>query len=141
MNTPEVNGNPNVVKYTGPTPTKPRGEHLSIRAKGAEFFQNNGEMRNIINNLNGTDAGCKAREMAEESSKKYGTEPGMSAAEIWNPYAKEHGGKQISNSISVVDAMNSISSYAVREQTESRRAQAEELRANSETGQKPEQGI
>ena len=79
--------------------------------------------------------------MAEESSKKYGTEPGMIAAEIWNPYAKEHGGKQISNSISVVDAMNSISSYAVREQTESRRAQAEELRANSETGQKPEQGI
>ena len=132
----EVNGSPKRV-YTGQVPPI-IGEHTYFKFR--EVYKEDEKIRND-DNLQGTDAGCKAREMAEESSKKYGTEPGMIAAEIWNPYAKEHGGKQISNSISVVDAMNSISSYAVREQTESRRAQAEELRANSETGQKPEQGI
>lgn len=139
MATPEVNDGGNVVKYTGP---KPRiyGEQMIKIKTSEEWFKNDPALKDV-RNLVGTYAGKQAISMAEESHNKYGTGPGMIAAEIWNPYAKAHGGKEISGSISVKDAMNSITTYTVREQAEAKRAQAEELRANSETGEKPEQGI
>ena len=139
MATPEVNNSDNVVKYTGPKP-RINGEQQINLKKFEEWFQND-EILKTARNLTDTYAGKQAISMAEESNKKYGTGPGMIAAEVWNPYAKSHGGKEISSSISVKDAMNSITTYTVREQAEAKRAQAEELRANSETGEKPEQGI
>ena len=61
-------------------------------------------------NLHETSAGQKAQEL----DKADGTADGKISASVWNKYAKEHGGNTIKNEISVNDAMNSITSYEVR---------------------------
>lgn len=85
-----------------------------------------------LKNLNETDAGLKAQEL----DKADGKQDGKISANIWNEYAKEHGGNEIQNEISVIDAMNSITTYSVKEQTEAKKAHMEELRALAE--QEPE---
>lgn len=136
MTTPEVGGNnPVRVKIV------PQGEHTILLKKENEVLLKINEKVKDICNLVSTDAGSQALSMAKDSHDKYGTEPGMIDARVWNPYAKAHGGKTISGSISQEDAMKSITTYTVREQAKAKKAQAEELKANSDTGEKPEQGI
>ncbi len=139
MSDPTVNSStPKVVKLDhSKAPNKPNSDHEEAEKPVLKL----GEGFKDFKNLTGTAAGNEALNMAEQSHREYGTPIGEIAAEVWNPYAKAHGGKTISGSISVKDAMNSITTYTVREQAESKRAEKEELQANSETGQRPEQGI
>ena len=62
-------------------------------------------------NLNGTLAGSIAKKMDAED----GSVDGFIDSSVWNKYAGEHGGKDVKNKISTVNAMNSITTYIVRE--------------------------
>ena len=71
-----------------------------------------------IENLNKTEAGQKALEL----DKADGKQDGKISANVWNEYAKGYGGNEIQNEINVVDAMNSITTYMVREETDAHNA-------------------
>ena len=71
-----------------------------------------------LENLKKTDAGKKALEL----DKADGKQDGKISANVWNEYAKGYGGNEIQNEINVVDAMNSITTYMVREETEAHNA-------------------
>ena len=88
-----------------------------------------------------TPEGNEVLRMSQLSNRKYGTEIGYIAPEVWNPYAKAHGYEESRYGISVNGAMKLMTTDTVREQSEAKRAEKEELQANSETGQRPEQGI
>ena len=138
MSGPKINKlTPKIVKSdTSKLPQTPMYDHAMVIKKPVKL-----KLSEDFKNLSGTAAGNEALKMAQQSNRQYGTEPGYITAEVWNPYAEAHGGKKISGTISVKDAMNSITTYTIREQTEAKRAEQEELQANSETGQRPEQGI
>ena len=61
--------------------------------------------------LNKTSAG----QIAQKLDAADGTKDGKINASIWNEFAQEHGGKTINESIDVESAMNSITTYAIRE--------------------------
>ena len=61
--------------------------------------------------VNTTQAGAIAKELDAKDGKK----DGQISASVWNAYAAEHGGKSVKNSISLIDATNSITTYMVRE--------------------------
>ena len=71
-----------------------------------------------LKNLTKTDAGQKALEL----DKADGKQDGKISANVWNEYAKGYGGNEIQNEINVVDAMNSITTYMVREETDAHNA-------------------
>ena len=71
-----------------------------------------------LQNLRETDAGKKAIEL----DKADGKQDGKISANIWNEFVKEYGGNEIQNEINVIDAMNSITTYMVREETEAHNA-------------------
>lgn len=60
--------------------------------------------------LNGTIAG----QIAQRLDAKDGSKDGKIEASIWNDFVKDKGGKEVKEFINVVDAMNSITTYAVR---------------------------
>ena len=65
--------------------------------------------------LNGTLAGQIAKKLDEADGKK----DGKISASIWNSFVKDKGGKEIKQFINVYDAMNSITTYAVKESKKS----------------------
>ena len=70
-----------------------------------------------IGNIFNTDAG----QMALEMDKADGKADGKISASVWNNYAAGHEGRTTiseNGSISVFDAMNSITTYTVREQAQ-----------------------
>ena len=81
-----------------------------------------------IENLKNTKAGQRALEL----DKADGKQDGKISANVWNEYAKAHSGKEIQNEINVIDAMNSITTYSVREQTEVKKAELEQMKNLSE---------
>lgn len=62
-------------------------------------------------NLFNTEAGKIAMEL-DGADGKY---DGKISASVWNKYADAHGGKHIKTSISVHKALDSITTYTVRE--------------------------
>ena len=58
-----------------------------------------------------------AGRIAKELDKKDGKEDGKISASVWNEFVADKGGKQIKYSITVENAMNSITTYAVRNQS------------------------
>jgi hypothetical protein len=79
-----------------------------------------------INKINGTSAGMIAQQLDAADGKK----DGKISASVWNSFVKDKGGKQIKNSISVENAMNSITTYAVRNANQAQ----EKTNANSVAG-------
>ncbi|MBQ7764208.1 hypothetical protein IJ384_02435 [bacterium] len=71
-------------------------------------------MNKNLQNLRETDAGKKAIEL----DKADGKQDEKISANIWNEFVKDYGGNEIRNEINVIDAMNSITTYMVREETE-----------------------
>ena len=63
-----------------------------------------------LKNLNETEAGHKALELDAADGKK----DGRIEASVWNAYAEENNGKKVKKDISVFDAMNSITTYTVK---------------------------
>ena len=61
--------------------------------------------------LNSTSAG----QIAQKLDAADGTKDGKINASIWNEFVEDKGGKKIKESIDVVSAMNSITTYVVRE--------------------------
>ena len=61
--------------------------------------------------LNSTLAG----QIAQKLDGADGTKDGKIEKSIWDAFAQEHGGKTINESIDVESAMNSITTYAIRE--------------------------
>lgn len=80
-----------------------------------------------IKNLKETDAGQKALEL----DKADGKHDGKISANVWNEYAKGYGGNEIQNEINVIDAMNSITTYMVREETEAHNADVAKIREDA----------
>lgn len=78
----------------------------------------NNNISKKIKNLKETDAGQKALEL----DKADGKQDGKISANIWNEFVKDYGGNEIQNEINVIDAMNSITTYMVREETEAHNA-------------------
>lgn len=60
--------------------------------------------------INGTLAGAVAKILDENDGKT----DGKISADVWNEFVKDKGGKEIKNSISLFDATNSITTYAVK---------------------------
>ena len=60
--------------------------------------------------INGTFAGQIAQKLDESDGKK----DGSIDASIWNKFVEDKGGKTINNQISLVSAIKSITTYAVR---------------------------
>ena len=72
------------------------------------------EQAKNIGNLFGTEAGQMALEMYEAGGVN-----GRISARVWNAYAEGHEGRTTiseNGSISVFDAMNSITTYMIREE-------------------------
>ena len=67
-------------------------------------------MKDIQKLLNSTLAGFIAQKLDAKDGKD-----GKISASVWNEFAAQYGGKSIKESISVADAMNSITTYAIRE--------------------------
>lgn len=74
--------------------------------------------------LNKTEAGQKALEL----DKADGKQDGKISASVWNEYAKAHGGNEIQDEINVVDAMNSITTYMVREEAKTHNADVTKIK-------------
>lgn len=71
------------------------------------------EQAKNIGNLFGTEAG----QMAMEMDAADGARDGFISASVWNAYAEGHEGRTpITDKISTKDAMNSITTYMIREE-------------------------
>ena len=93
----------------------------------------------VANNLNTTSAGQKAKEL----DKADGVEDGKISASVLNKYVKEHNGKTVKEEISVIDAMNSITTYDVIEAQNKAKTQKTTLENKTEDNikQPPEMGL
>ena len=81
------------------------------------------EQAKNIGNLFGTEAGQMALEMYEAGGVN-----GRISASVWNAYAEGHEGRTTiseNGSISVFDAMNSITTYMIREEAKENGPNAE----------------